>query len=575
MKKKLLALLLVLVMVVAAIPVSATGAFFDVRITPSKTNVAVGDTVEYTITATGEDIACKEFTLVIPEGMTYVPGSASIPAGLKDTLGWEAVDWTESSMKWTGYCDKGADFAADTVLLTFSCTVDAEGSYEIGLHKLVTADSDFVPVTPVVNVDTVVAEDSAKTASMDVKISADKAKVAMGETINYTITATGSDIVSMEFKLVIPQGLEFKSGSVPATLKDTLKWAAVDWTESSMKWTGYNDKGVDFAEGTVIMTFSCTAKATGNYEVGITNLLPFSGSFQAVTPTLTVAEVAVEGCNHVFTNGVCGICGTVEAGYTGLVDRDGQKYYYVNGVQSTATGLTKIDGVWYYLKSGRWASELNQLAKYNGEWWYLVDGKVASSTTALIDLNGEDWYVVKGKIAANTTGLIKVDGIWYYVVKGKVAGNTTNLIKYNGEWFYVVKGKVASTTTAMIKFNGEDWYVVKGKIAANTTGLVKYDGVWYYVVKGKLAGNTTSLVKYNNEWFYVINGRVDSKTTGIVVYNGGWYYLVKGKIAAKTTTLVKHGGAWYYVEAGSVNWKFSGTFKFAGKNYTIKNGRVV
>ena len=308
--------------------------------------------------------------------------------------------------------------------------------------------------------------------------------------------------------------------------------------------------------------------ASGNSSVEVA----VDGSTVTLTLDLTTMDV--------YTGEGATSCATIEEpaiadDFTGLRETAEGTFYYVNGVQSTATGLTKIDGVWYYLKSGRWASELNQLAKYNGEWWYLVDGKVASTTTALIDLNGEDWYVVKGKIAANTTGLIKVDGVWYYVVKGKVAGNTTSLIKYNGEWFYVVKGKVASDITSMVLYNGEWFYMVKGKLAAKTTTLVKHNGKWCYVIKGKLAGKTTTLVKYNGEWFYVINGYVDSQTTGIVKYSGGLYYLVKGKIASKTTTLAKYSGAWYYVSGGSVDWKYTGTFVFGGKTYNIKSGKVV
>ena len=137
MKKKILTAFVILVLLLLTVPaVYAQDASMSIKVTPSVTAAKVGDTVQYTVYATGEGIAGLQFNLSIPEGMTYVAGSAAIPEGLQESLGWYLMDWTEGSKMWTG-CDHLADtFEKDTVILTFACTVDAEGEYEIGILGL-------------------------------------------------------------------------------------------------------------------------------------------------------------------------------------------------------------------------------------------------------------------------------------------------------------------------------------------------------------------------------------------------------------------------------------------------------
>jgi len=167
MKKKLLALLVVLAMVMAIVPaVHAEGPSFSVKVTPSVSTANVGDTIEYTIYATGEGVTALQFELKFPEGMTFVPGSGAIPEGLKDYLGWAAVDWTETveneetgepedRMFWSGYNDKTSVFGEDTVIMTFSCTVAAAGIYEIELFELLPFDEEYEEFPATVSVDAV------------------------------------------------------------------------------------------------------------------------------------------------------------------------------------------------------------------------------------------------------------------------------------------------------------------------------------------------------------------------------------------------------------------------------------
>jgi hypothetical protein len=337
--------------------------------------------------------------------MTYVADSAKVPEGLINVLDWPEVDWTEKTKKWTGYNDKGVTFPEGTVLLTFTCKVNAAGSHKMGLKDLLPFDSEFIDVIPSLTVGRVVGKevvcdhtfgpyvsnndatctadgtksatctacgfekteadkgsalghtfggyysdknatctsDGTKTATcrlcgvadtiddlgtilphadndkdkfcdgcgmkmggafLNVTVTPSASKVSVGGTVTYTVTATGHDISCLEFTLNPPEGMTYvaDSAKVPEGLADLLGWPAVDWTEKTKKWTGYNDIGVEFPEGIVLLTFSCKIEAEGNYRMGLKDLLPFDSEFVDVIPSLSVGRVTgtVGPCSHYF-----------------------------------------------------------------------------------------------------------------------------------------------------------------------------------------------------------------------------------------------------------------------------------
>ena len=328
MKKKLLALLVVLAMVLSIVPaVYAEGSSMSVRITPSVSTAKVGDTVDYTVYATGEGVTALQFNLSIPEGMTFVSGSGAVPTGLKDYLGWAATDWTEKvvdnktgtvdyPMIWTGYNDLPSVFGEDTVVMTFSCTIDAEGEYEIGVYDLLPFDENYeeFPAQLSVGKVTVAGEEPEVPAgpSMKVTVKASATEVNVGDTVDYTVYAEGNGVTALQFNVGVPAGMTFVSGSgaVPTGLKEYLGWAATDWTEKvvdnktgtvdyPMIWTGYNDLPSEFGKDTVVMTFSCTADAAGVYEINIYDLLPFDENYEEFEASLSVDAVTVKGVAHV------------------------------------------------------------------------------------------------------------------------------------------------------------------------------------------------------------------------------------------------------------------------------------
>ncbi len=144
MSKRILSLLLCFVMVLTTImvvPVTAV-TYLQTRLTvvPDKTTADPGDTINFTVVmGPVSDLGSMQMCLDIPEGLTFVEGSGGLEEGLKETMGFDVVDWTEVPSK---MINGGAlyDYNSDrsTILGHFQCTVD-EGFYGtayVGLNRL-------------------------------------------------------------------------------------------------------------------------------------------------------------------------------------------------------------------------------------------------------------------------------------------------------------------------------------------------------------------------------------------------------------------------------------------------------
>ena len=132
MSKRTLSLLLCFVIVLsvmAVVPVKAvTYLQTQLKVIPDKTTVAPGDVINYTVVmGPVSDLGSLQMELVIPEGLTYKPGTGKITDGLMEEMGFDALDWTEESLIINGGAS-AADYNSDksTILGTFSCTVDED-----------------------------------------------------------------------------------------------------------------------------------------------------------------------------------------------------------------------------------------------------------------------------------------------------------------------------------------------------------------------------------------------------------------------------------------------------------------
>ena len=135
----------------------------------------------------------------------------------------------------------------------------------------------------------------AQSEGLYLQITPSVSNAKVGDVIEYTVTATGSDILALEFKLTFPEGLSYveNSAQVPEGLADRLGWAEADWTEETKKWTGYNDSGMDIPAGTQILTFCAVAQEEGTHRVEMINIYPYNGSFCEVEAVVTLDDVTV------------------------------------------------------------------------------------------------------------------------------------------------------------------------------------------------------------------------------------------------------------------------------------------
>ena len=78
MKKRILALVLSLALIIGLVPMTVALAASDttLKVTADKTTAAPGDTINYTVSIGSiEHLMGADFEIVIPQGLVYVEGS--------------------------------------------------------------------------------------------------------------------------------------------------------------------------------------------------------------------------------------------------------------------------------------------------------------------------------------------------------------------------------------------------------------------------------------------------------------------------------------------------------------------
>ena len=145
MNKRITSLMLCFVMVFAmlatAVPVLAAESSCVYTFEADKTTAHRGDTITFTVYMQQKGgMYGLEGEINIPSGLTYVANSGKVTDGVKETLEWDAVDWTEESMILNGY-GGGSDPYSSTdklELMTFQCTVNSDAefkSYSVGFAE--------------------------------------------------------------------------------------------------------------------------------------------------------------------------------------------------------------------------------------------------------------------------------------------------------------------------------------------------------------------------------------------------------------------------------------------------------
>ena len=190
----LLCLAVIAVMLASAVPVSAAGSSCTYTVEADKTTAIPGDTITFTVymQQTGTQTTL-EARLVIPSGLTFVDGSGVLTSGIKEKLGWDAVDWTPDPSKiLNGYGSEAYTGTEKLALMTFKCTVDsnaAPGNYTVDLGNLVADDVETDPKENISSVPAIIAVTAAPKPATGISLNKSELTLTAGDS-DTGLTAT-------------------------------------------------------------------------------------------------------------------------------------------------------------------------------------------------------------------------------------------------------------------------------------------------------------------------------------------------------------------------------------------------
>lgn len=196
MIKKITALLTTIVMCTLLLPVSAFAVVkTPITVRANKEEANEGDIITYSVSygAIQQGLGSSEFSLVIPDGLTYIEGSYSVTENLSTILGADKAAYTESpNKKFISYGATGIGYVSNDELqiMTFQCKVNDNAS--IG-DKVVTvdvadfSDNDFDDI-PYNVVPAVVKITKKPVAATGVELSQTSANMKSGESIDLVAT---------------------------------------------------------------------------------------------------------------------------------------------------------------------------------------------------------------------------------------------------------------------------------------------------------------------------------------------------------------------------------------------------
>ena len=274
----LLCFVMIFSMMTIAVPVyAAPVASTTLTVAADKTTAAPGDEITYTITmGPVSDLGSIQMVLDIPAGLTYVAGSRSLASGLKATLGFDDVAFTENMTTGRHTINGVAsaanyESAADTVIATFKCKVDAgaTGSLEVGLKELEFYSVDFIDITSrfsVVKTAVAISGATPPPATYTVSFDANGGTGTMAEVTGvsagaYTLPANG---------FTAPEGKRFVGWATSASGTATAAGEAITVSDNVTLYAIWEE-----------IPTSHPAKPT----LGITGTYTYSGSAQTVTVT--------------------------------------------------------------------------------------------------------------------------------------------------------------------------------------------------------------------------------------------------------------------------------------------------
>ncbi len=257
-------------------------------------------------------------------------------------------------------------------------------------------------------------------------------------------------------------------------------------------------------------------------------------------------------------------CGNYEFGpdgkmLNGIVEKNGELYFYENGVTGTC-GLIEYEGEYYYVY---WGGKILTGKQYvnisycdlpaNKNYEFGEDGKMLRGVVYNDD--GSIIYYENG--VTGTCGLIEWEGDYYYVYWGGVVktGEQYVSITYcdlpaNKSYKFGADGKMLQGV--VYHDDGSIIYYENG--ITGTCGLVEWEGDYYYVYWGGVVktGNQYVSISYcdlpaNKSYEFGADGKM---LQGVVEKDGVLYYYENG--VTGTCGLIEWNGGYYYVYWGGV-----------------------
>ncbi len=247
------------------------------------------------------------------------------------------------------------------------------------------------------------------------------------------------------------------------------------------------------------------------------------------------------------------------AAYTGIIEKDGVKYLYVDGITGTC-GLYEIDGEYYY---SYWGGVLKTDGTYYitnsycdlpaGEYTFNAEGKLANG---IVEADGKSYLFENGKKAAY--GLYKIENDYYLVnwdgsikTDGRFYVNITKCdLPASREYSFGADGKMLN---GPVEIDGTMYLYVNGTTA--NCGLYEIDGEYYYSYWGgvlKTDGryyitNTYCDLPGGKEYSFGADGKMYN---GVEDINGTKYLYLNG--TTSLCGLYEVDGEYYYAYWGGV-----------------------
>ena len=274
MGQKITAMILMIVLLGSLLSVNQVQAYaasgsVTLTVTPSKTDVKPGEEVTFTVSmGPVTNLVSLQMVLEIPKEMEYVSGSGALESGIKNTLRFDAVDWTESSKMVNGYASSPFTSKETTKLFRFKCKVSENagaGNLSVGLTNLEFGDANFNLLSSKVTVGAVTVGTKPVVKNEDTFIiTVDNKTVTPGSTFSIAVNVEQNPGVG--YLRLTP-----KYDKTVFTLKSAENGSVLtdDYTEDiNLVW---NEKAENTKTGKlVILTFDVKENAPkGQYEISI------------------------------------------------------------------------------------------------------------------------------------------------------------------------------------------------------------------------------------------------------------------------------------------------------------------